>query len=321
MHIEYLYYFRDFSKTLSISKTAEKYFMTPQGLSRALHQMEKDFGIALMQYQNNVVSLTPAGKELSERAEVITKLYDDARGVLTEFKLAEVGSSNEVVRITVTSCAFQYLASMLELQKPGLFPFGVKMSESNLFRIVPSALSREGEDAVCLISLPLTPKWRAYVDQLVDDNGMTFLPMAKSPLVALVSTYSPLAKKRSISVKDIEGYPVARFRDNVLGDALDDFIKEDNVKTVTNAASIIFSQIMENQAVSFAPKLVEGMRILPESITTRPVKGLFDTEFGIMMGESERTSPLVAHMIDYIKSKLTKEQELSRYGSTFELLF
>ena len=35
MHIEYLYYFKDFSRTLSISKTAAHYFMTPQGLSRA----------------------------------------------------------------------------------------------------------------------------------------------------------------------------------------------------------------------------------------------------------------------------------------------
>lgn len=40
MHIEYLYYFRDFSKSLSISKTAAEYYMTPQGLSRALHQLE-----------------------------------------------------------------------------------------------------------------------------------------------------------------------------------------------------------------------------------------------------------------------------------------
>ena len=61
MHIEYLYYFKDFSRTLSISKTAAHYFMTPQGLSRALHQLEKDFGVTLMTYQNNLISLTPAG--------------------------------------------------------------------------------------------------------------------------------------------------------------------------------------------------------------------------------------------------------------------
>ena len=65
MHIEYLYYFKDFSRTLSISKTAAHYFMTPQGLSRALHQLEKDFGVTLMTYQNNLISLTPAGEPCS----------------------------------------------------------------------------------------------------------------------------------------------------------------------------------------------------------------------------------------------------------------
>ena len=82
MHIEYLYYFRDFSKSLSISKTAAEYYMTPQGLSRALHQLEKDFGITLMAYNNNAVTLTPAGKELAERVEGIIAQYDDARGAL-----------------------------------------------------------------------------------------------------------------------------------------------------------------------------------------------------------------------------------------------
>ena len=104
MHIEYLYYFKDFSRTLSISKTAAHYFMTPQGLSRALHQLEKDFGVTLMTYQNNLISLTPAGEELSRRIDAIVELYDEAKGSLTEYKLADMAPSKGLVRITVTSC-------------------------------------------------------------------------------------------------------------------------------------------------------------------------------------------------------------------------
>lgn len=99
MHIEYLYYFRDFSKSLSISKTAAEYYMTPQGLSRALHQLEKDFGITLMAYNNNAVTLTPAGKELAERVEGIIAQYDDARGALTKYKLSEIVPSQGIVRV------------------------------------------------------------------------------------------------------------------------------------------------------------------------------------------------------------------------------
>lgn len=136
MHIEYLYYFRDFSKSLSISKTAAEYYMTPQGLSRALHQLEKDFGITLMAYNNNAVTLTPAGKELAERVEGIIAQYDDARGALTKYKLSEIAPSQGIVRVTVTSCVSRYLLTLLGLQQPGLFPFAVKVNEANIYRLV-----------------------------------------------------------------------------------------------------------------------------------------------------------------------------------------
>ena len=123
MHIEYLYYFRDFSKSLSISKTAAEYYMAPQGLSRALHQLEKDFGITLMAYNNNAVTLTPAGKELAELVEGIIAQYDDARGALTKYKLSEIAPSQGIVRVTVTSCVSRYLLTLLGLQRPGLFTY------------------------------------------------------------------------------------------------------------------------------------------------------------------------------------------------------
>ena len=174
MHIEYLYYFKDFSRTLSISKTAAHYFMTPQGLSRALHQLEKDFGVTLMTYQNNLISLTPAGEELSRRIDAIVELYDEAKGSLTEYKLADMAPSKGLVRITVTSCVSQYLISLLNLQRPGQFPFEVKLNESNIYRIVPHILSRDQEESFGIISLPMTERYRSYVDELVEYGGMVY---------------------------------------------------------------------------------------------------------------------------------------------------
>lgn len=100
MHVEYLYYFKDFSQTLSISKTAANYYMTPQGLSRAIHQLEKDFGVTLTSYQNNVISLTPAGVELSQHVDDIISQFEEARGALAGYRLAEMGGG-----LTARPCA------------------------------------------------------------------------------------------------------------------------------------------------------------------------------------------------------------------------
>ena len=313
MHIEYLYYFKDFSRTLSISKTAAHYFMTPQGLSRALHQLEKDFGVTLMTYQNNLISLTPAGEELSRRIDAIVELYDEAKGSLTEYKLADMAPSKGLVRITVTSCVSQYLISLLNLQRPGQFPFEVKLNESNLYRIVPHILSRDQEESFGIISLPMTEKYRSYVDELVEDGGMVYEPLFTSPLVAMVSSFSPLARRDAVRPRDVDPYPVARYKDTVLGDALDDYILEDNVKTVTNAGAIIFVQIMEHQAVGFAPKLVEGLRTLPDRVVTKPTEGFFSTEFGLLSTPENRSREHVDAVIRYIRKTVAEKNLQPRY--------
>lgn len=320
MHIEYLYYFQDFTQTLSISKTAANFFMTPQGLSRALHQLEKDFGITLMTYRNNVVSLTPAGEELGRRVGAITRLYDETKGSLTKFRLAEVGKMEGRVRITVTSCVSQYLVALLDLQKPGLFPFNIKMNESNLYRIVPHVVSRDNEEAFGIISFPSTTKYQEVIDEIVQANDMLYKPLFVSPLVALVSAFSPLAKLEVIRPSDLGSYPVVRYKDSVLGDALDDYIREDNVKTVTNSRDIIVMQIVEYQAVSFGPKLVEGLRTMPDQVVTRPTEGFFNTEFGLIATADNHSSERVRSVVSYIEDKIAGESRQSRYAGTFDLL-
>lgn len=320
MHIEYLYYFEDFAETLSISKTAANFFMTPQGLSRALHQLEKDFGITLIAYQNNSVTLTPAGEELALHVRAVTKCYEEAKGSLTKYRLAEVGKIKDHVRITVTPCVSQYLAILLNLQKPGLFPFSVKMNEANLYRIVPHVITRDNEEAFGIVSLPSTAKYHDVLGEMVKTNEMLYEPLFVSPLVALISAFSPLAKLDVVRPSDIDPYPVARYKDSVLGDALDDFIREDNVKTVTNSRDIIVVQILEYQAVSFGPKLIDGLRTMPDQIVSRPTEGFFNTEFGLIMTKENARSERVDKVAAYIKDKVKEESERQRYSGTLDLL-
>lgn len=320
MHIEYLYYFRDFSKSLSISKTAAEYYMTPQGLSRALHQLEKDFGITLMAYNNNAVTLTPAGKELAERVEGIIAQYDDARGALTKYKLSEIAPSQGIVRVTVTSCVSRYLLTLLGLQQPGLFPFAVKVNEANIYRLIPHLLSRENEDCLGIVSFPATNRHRQIVEAAIEEEDLVYRPLAVSPLVAVVSEFSPLSSKKVITPKDLDSCQIARYRDTVLGDALDDYVREDNIKTITNASSVVYDQVIEHQAVSFAPKLAEGMRTLPQHVVLKPTEGLFSTEFGVLVAKRNISSANVDRVLDYIEQKLEEERGKPRYFKTFEML-
>lgn len=321
MHVEYLYYFKDFSQTLSISKTASNYYMTPQGLSRAIHQLEKDFGVTLTSYQNNVISLTPAGHALSERIDEIILHVEEAKGVLAGYRLAALGSGSrrDSVRITASPCVSQYLTPLIDIQKPGLFDFEVKLREASLHRIAPRLESKDGEGSLGLISIPTTVGCRDLLAHLIAEYGMVYERLFVSPLVALVSSYSALAKEKVIKPEDLESSSIARYQDTVLGDALDDFIKDDQVKTITNASFVIWARIIEDQAVGFAPKLIDGIGVLPSKIVTVPTEGFFNTEFGFMYREADGESPHVLNVMEYVRDKVKAESKRSRYGDLFTL--
>lgn len=324
MHIEYLYYFRDFAQNMSISKTAAQYYMTPQGISRAIHQLEKDFGVKLTSYQNNEISLTPAGAELSAQLEGFLDQFEHVKGSLVGYRLAEINSTSDkdrkAVSISVTPCVSMYVSPLLDVQKPGLFDFDVKFKEADIYNIVPSMTSAVDEDSFCITSIPSTEKFHDLMEEMCEKNSLVYEPLFMAPLVLLVSVYSPLAKKKVVAPKDLRGYSVARYQDTVLGDALDDFVLEDDIKTITNATPVINTRIMEDQAISFAPKLVEaGSSFLPDKITTVPTEGFFVTEFGVLLDDLACQSSRVREVIAYLRSKLEREAERGRFAGTFTL--
>ncbi len=324
MHIEYLYYFRDFSKNLSISKTAAQYYMTPQGISRAIHQLEKDFGVKLTSYQNNEISLTPAGMELRDQLDGFLEGFEYVKGSLMGYRLAELGaragSDRKSVNIQVTPCVSMYVSPLLDLQKPGLFDFDVRIIESELNNIAPTVVPDGDAGALFITSIPATAKYRDLIDELCAEQNLVYERLFTSPLVMLTSVFSPLAKKASITPEEVRGYPVARYQDTVLGDALDDFILADSVKTISNATSVLNAQILQGHAIAFAPKLVEvGDAFLPGKVTTVPTEGFFDTEFGLLLHSFPDQPEGVRETVAYLRRKLEEEDAGGRYAGTFSL--
>ncbi len=162
--------------------------------------------MTLTSYQNNAISLTPAGIELSQHVDDIISQFEGGSRALAGYRLAEMGGLNcEAVRITATSCVSQYVAALLDIQKPGLFPFAVKFKESNIYRVVPQIVSKSGEEAFGFVSIPSMGKYHELIDDITESHDMIYRPLFVSPLVATVSVYSPLAKKKVVTPKDVEG--------------------------------------------------------------------------------------------------------------------
>lgn len=69
MKIEQLLYFISVSQTLSLNKTAELFFITPQGLSKALKNLEQEFNVQLLDSTKQGTSLTEDGQVFFEQGQ------------------------------------------------------------------------------------------------------------------------------------------------------------------------------------------------------------------------------------------------------------
>ena len=92
MDLESLYYFRELTKDLNMTRTAHRLFLSQQTLSNHIARLEKDCGTPLF-YRKPRLSLTEAGRTLlrfassvadqeKEFRETLSELIDESRGVI-----------------------------------------------------------------------------------------------------------------------------------------------------------------------------------------------------------------------------------------------
>lgn len=84
MRIEQFQYLTDLYLTKSITKTAEKFFVSRQVVSHSLREMEKELDMQLLERGNNMVDFTEAGKSAVEKAEKIVLAYEDFLSIVTK---------------------------------------------------------------------------------------------------------------------------------------------------------------------------------------------------------------------------------------------
>ncbi len=77
MRIEQFQYLTDLYHTKSITKTAEKFFISRQVVSHSLREMEKELDLALLERDNNMITFTEVGKIAVQKAEKIVEAYED----------------------------------------------------------------------------------------------------------------------------------------------------------------------------------------------------------------------------------------------------
>ncbi|HEY1704548.1 MAG TPA: LysR family transcriptional regulator [Trebonia sp.] len=78
MDFEALRWFQDVAGGATVTGTAARSHVTQPALSRALHRLERETGVALFERDGRLLRLTPAGRAFKQHADAILSRYDRA---------------------------------------------------------------------------------------------------------------------------------------------------------------------------------------------------------------------------------------------------
>ena len=266
MNIEQLQYMCMVAKTNSITIAAENLYVTQQTISKAINKLEQELGTTLMVRSHKGVQLTETGQIFVERASKIVRdfqeLYDVTHAVTASAMAGQV-------QLYYTNYLSHILGAkyIIGLRKnyPKMKVFMEEMLASDIIERL-----KDGDSAIGLI--PMVNRNAGVGRQEDLEEWLEFEPICRDTLVALVSEKSALAKRESITLKELTRQPI------VWGDSfhmedilLQDYDVETNVLLKSSNVNLQQNTIKEDAAVSFATEMIvhgntydtTGMKILP----------------------------------------------------------
>lgn len=168
-------------------RAAESLFIAQPVLSRQVRSLEQELGCTLFTRTTRSVQLTPAGQQLLDESQGVFASVDGAVRRTLE-------TDHGLDRLVVAFANGLHVSAAVRaygLQHPGI---SVELLPSNWWE--QDAALRDGRAHV------------GFLRRQFDEDGLRVIPIGIDPRVACVPGNHPLARRRRISMADLEGEPV-----------------------------------------------------------------------------------------------------------------
>jgi DNA-binding transcriptional LysR family regulator len=195
MHLRFLKIFCDIVDMRSFSRAAKANNVSQSNASQIVHQLEDRMGVELIDRSKRPFVVTPEGKRFHEGARVIVQRYDDLE--------REVRSLHEAVaaRLTVASIYSVGLAHMSGCLREFLAAHpkaDVRLEYLHPHRVYETVDS--GQADIGLVSYP------------EESPSLATIPWRIEPMVLVCHPQHALAKRRSVSLNELNGEPFVAFQ-------------------------------------------------------------------------------------------------------------
>ncbi|MBU3806312.1 MAG: LysR family transcriptional regulator [Candidatus Fournierella pullistercoris] len=182
----------------TISKAAERLFLSQPSLTAAIKDLEQEFGISIFKRTNKGVLLTPEGEEF----------LSYARQILSQTRLLEERYSSELTQrhqfcVSTQHYSFAVDAFVELLTAYGGEEYDFRIRETQTYEIIEDVAKLKSEVGI----LYLNDFNETVLRKAFREHNLHFSPLFIAKPHVFVGIDNPLARKKSVTLQDLQPFP------------------------------------------------------------------------------------------------------------------
>lgn len=298
MQIEHLYYFLDLVETESVTASSKRLYISQQGLSKSLQNLEKEFDLPLFAHYGNRLFVTDVGLDFAKTVRELLNIYQKLRKKTVEYRSKNGGDENQTVFATpyLVRNFFPLFEGIVEskcqeleislIEKPS---FEMNDNPGGVFAVV---------DCVCLASVITQDSC-----ELAGSFGVVFDPICEYKTFVKMASDSYFATKESFSAEDLSKLPLITFDDNLLTAWLFKMTKpfgEPNILLSTRSRDELNSVLRKSKMLSFVNEIAWRYK-QERDLTVRPIDNVPIITLGALYRKNAVISAKVMEFLAFLR--------------------
>lgn len=294
MRLEQLRYLSDIQHTNSISKTANRFFLSQQSLSNNIRQLEKELNVVLLERSPFGVNLTKEARDLLALSDPFLKQYDELQN---QFALQQENTEENLKHIRIYCSSV--LATLVLPKAIAIFSKKYSKTRVSVKEISYKDIFPSIEKNICDVAF-LSINEEYFLEQLntYDASKFHYNIMITDRLVACISAQSPLAQKEIIEQSDIVTRPFTYL--NIVP------LKKNNANdsnlALYNSHNIEFHRraLREMDVISLMPRYVYSNLFDNKHYVSKFLEGAQQTIYHTTIYPSNTPSPIVKELVNIV---------------------
>lgn len=302
MTLQQLKYVIEVAKNRSISKAAQRLFISQPSLSNAIKELENELGITIFSRTNKGIVITSEGAKFLGYARQVIEQTD----LLENQYFNTAQPTQQHFSVSAQHYAFAVSAFVKLLKDYDRDEYEFTLRETRTYEIIDDVRELRSEIGI----LYLNDFNRQVISKFLREGSLTFHKLFEADPHVFISSTNPLAAQEYVTLEDLNPFPYLSFEQ---GDYNSFYFSEEVLSTISRPKNIhvsdratLFNLLIGLNGYTISTGII-SYDINDDDIVALPLKVDERITVGYITRKNIANSPLATIYIDYLKETILNE--------------